>query len=111
MAQRNGVLVRGADLSTVDVNRLVPYYLMSSYLYYEHDLNVFTDDEFNFICRRLLDEYDDITHTHKYLLDKDNLRASTGYDLKYTNMIKHAALYWYDEVMGKNSSAIGGNNV
>ena len=110
------VLVRGSDLSQVEINRLVPYYLMSSYLYYEHDVNIFTDHEFDAICVRLLNEFDNITHMHKHLLDKDSLRAGTGYDLKYTNMVKHAAIQWYETVMNNHNKnrqrlLIGGTDV
>ena len=71
---------------------------MSSYLYYKLDLNVFSDDEFNYICQRVLKEFDNITHYHKHLLDKDDLKASTGYTIKYTTIMKHAAVMWYQDV-------------
>jgi len=83
------------DMDKVDINRLVPYYLMSCYLYYELDLNVIEDYEFENICKKLLLKYDLIKHYHKYLLDKDALSASTGYGIKYPTIVISAAKLWY----------------
>ena len=86
--------------SNLPLNRLVSYYFMSSYLYYELDLNVINDFEFNDICKRLYKEFNNITHPHKHLLNKDALSASTGYDIKYTRLMRHAAVRWYEESTG-----------
>jgi NAD-dependent DNA ligase len=84
-------------INGLEVDPLVPIYLMSSYLYYELDKNVLDDHQFDQICRRLYREFDNITHYHKHLLDKDSLGASTGYQLKYPTIVKHAAMLWYNE--------------
>ena len=73
-------------------NMLIPYYLMFSYLYYEKDINLITDGEFDALCKTLLDKYDGLTHMHKHLVTKTALSAGTGYDIKYTNMIKDSAM-------------------
>ena len=85
------------ELHNISLNRLVPIYLMSSYLYYELDKNVLKDEEFDYICKKLYDNFDDVTHMHKHLLDKDNLKAGSGYGITYTNMIMSSALAWYKE--------------
>lgn len=90
-----------SELVDKPINLLVSYYMMSSYLYYELDKNVFTDDEFNMLCKRLLAEYDDITHHHKHLVSKDNLSASTGYDIVYPQIVKNASASWYDMSLRK----------
>ncbi len=79
----------------MNTQQLVPYYLMSSYLYYKKDKQVLTDDEFDTLCKRLLDEWDSIEHMHKHLITKEDLQAGTGYAIKYTNMIMGAAERWY----------------
>lgn len=83
------------NIDKVPVNQLVPYYLMSSYLYYECDLNVVDDHEFDKLCSRLLNEYDTITHMHVKLFTREDLIASTGYALTYPTIVKHSALMWY----------------
>ena len=47
-------------------NMLVPYYLMYSYLYYEKDSPIISDAEYDTICKRLHDEWDNIEHYHSY---------------------------------------------
>ena len=84
------------EIPTVEANRLVPIYLMSSYLYYEQDKSILSDVDYDSVCLRLIQEWDDIEHVHKNLLDLDSLQAGTGYDVEYTQMIEMAALQWYD---------------
>ena len=84
----------GIDM--LHTRQLVPYYLMSSYLYYQCDKQVLNDDEYT-LAKRLLDEWDSIEHMHKHLITKDDLTAGTGYAIKYTNMIKNAAIRWHKE--------------
>ena len=73
-------------------NMLVPYYLMFSYLYYEKDVSLIEDTEFDKLCQTLLEKYDSIAHMHKHLVSKGALTAGTGYDIVYTNMIKDSAM-------------------
>ncbi len=73
-------------------NMLIPYYLMFSYLYYEKNISLIDDAEFDEMCKTLLEKLDGLTHMHKHLVKKENLTAGTGYDIKYTNMIKDSAM-------------------
>ena len=85
-------------IKNLDKNLLVPYYLMSSYLYYKEDKAVLLDSEFDLVCQRLLDEWDDIVHWHKELINKDDLSAGTGYAIgEYPNRVKYAALSFYSK--------------
>lgn len=79
---------------------LVPKYLIHSYLYYEQDTNLITDEEFNAICKELLDNFDEIEHPHKHLLDKESLKANTGFTIKYPSIVKHCAKIRYKEAIG-----------
>ena len=72
-------------------NMLIPYYLMFSYLYYEKNISLIDDAEFDGMCKTLLDKLDTLTHMHKHLIKKESLTAGTGYDIKYTNLIKDSA--------------------
>ena len=73
-------------------NMLIPYYLMFSYLYYEKNISLIDDAEFDGMCKTLLDKLDTLTHMHKHLVKKESLTAGTGYDIKYTNLIKDTAM-------------------
>ncbi len=73
-------------------NMLIPYYLMFSYLYYEKNISLIDDAEFDGMCKTLLDKLDTLTHMHKHLVKKESLTAGTGYDIKYTNLIKDSAI-------------------
>ncbi len=73
-------------------NMLIPYYLMFSYLYYEKNISLIDDAEFDGMCKTLLDKLDSLTHMHKHLVKKESLTAGTGYDIKYTNLIKDSAM-------------------
>ena len=85
------------ELHNISNNRLVPIYLMSSYLYYERDLNVLDDTQFDYLCKKLYDNWDSVEHIHKHLIDKDNLKAGSGYGITYTNMIMSSAMSWYEQ--------------
>lgn len=90
------------ELHNISNNRLVPIYLMSSYLYYECDKNVLTDTQFDYLCKRILDNWDSIDHMHKHLLDKESLKAGSGYGIEYTNLIRGASLDWYKQHKDNN---------
>ena len=76
----------------INPNMLVPYYLMLSYLYYEKNISLIEDTEFDNLCQTLLEKYDSVEHMHKHLVSKESLTAGTGYDIVYTNMIKNSAM-------------------
>lgn len=63
-------------------NLLVPYYLMSSYLYYHCDSGPMTDQAYDLCCKRLEEEWFWIEHPHKHLVDFDSLASTTGYYLR-----------------------------
>ena len=73
-------------------NMLIPYYLMLSYLYYEQNVSLIDDAEFDKLCKTLLEKLDYLNHMHKHLVSKESLTAGTGYDIKYTNLIKDSAI-------------------
>ena len=73
---------------------LVPYYLMYSYLYYEKNESIVNDAEYDMICKRLYDEWENVEHYHKHLVDRDSLIAGTGYTIVYNERIKGAAMHF-----------------
>jgi len=85
------------NIQNVSPNRLIPYYLMSSYLYYHANAQVLSDDDYDLMCKRMILEWDNINHPHKKLVTIDDLQAGTGYAIQYTNMIKNAAMRWLSD--------------
>ncbi len=64
-----------------DSNMAVPWYLMTSYLYYDKDQSILSDHAYDKLCAFILSEWDEISHRHKYYIDKEALSAGTGYYL------------------------------
>lgn len=56
---------------------MVPWYLMSSYLYYIRDESLLTDPLFDRICKEMLGEYVGLQHIHKHLVNPEHLEAGT----------------------------------
>ena len=54
------------ELNNISINRLVPIYLMSSYLYYELDKSVLTDSQFDYLCKKILDNWDNINRDAEF---------------------------------------------
>jgi NAD-dependent DNA ligase len=67
----------------LSINQCVPMYLALSVAYYFFNRSMVSDDVFDAICYRLLHEWDDITHPHKYLITYDSLSAGTGFDIEF----------------------------
>jgi len=85
------------NIEEISINRLVPVYLMSSYLYYKKDESKLTDGEFDMLCKRMLENWKDIKHPHKKLIKKKDLEAGTGYDIHYPLMVKGATMHYLKE--------------
>ncbi len=85
--------VNAKEIITSNWNMLVPWYLMSSYLYYEKDTNILPDEDYDWICKELDSRWDTIKHLHKHLVDRNMLSAGTGYSLRhYPDRVKSAAI-------------------
>lgn len=88
-----------SDVETL--NQKFVIYLMSSYLYYKENCHVLSDEQFDQLCRELLDNWDSITHRHKDLITKEDLEAGTGYAIQYPSIVIGAARHWYRAVTSK----------
>ncbi len=70
----------------------VPLFLMASYLYYQLDVSLFSDLEFDKMCAFMLQEWSSIHHHHKALISEDDLRAGSGFGIPvYPERVKGAA--------------------
>lgn len=84
------------EVCSKNPNMLVPYYLMLSYLYYELDQGLVSDEVFDRICKRLLERWEAIEHFHKHLIDFEALAAGTGYYLSFPLRVKcGATALWF----------------
>ena len=83
------------NIEDISIHRLVPIYLMSSYLYYRKDTSKISDGEFDLLCKRMLENWKEIRHPHKRLIKKKDLEAGTGYAIrKYPTIVMSSAERW-----------------
>jgi hypothetical protein len=74
-------------------------YLMASYLYYNRNESVMTDEDFDLLARKLLDEYD-YWGKHPHCPTEDDLRAGT-YLGEYPQIVTVASeMYLRDVIHG-----------
>jgi len=94
------------DFNTVlngGINRCVSWFLVHSYLYYRCDVSRITDSQFDALCKRLLTEFDTITHKHKKLLTKEGLRSGSGFYIPeedYPMVVKNVAFRLQNNLRG-----------
>jgi hypothetical protein len=60
-----------------NINMVVPWYLMASYLYYHRDFSLLSDTLFDQLCVTLDQRWEDISHTHKHVIDRRDLAAGS----------------------------------
>lgn len=81
----------------INIEKLISQYLIHSYLYYEKQISVISDNEFDGIVDSLLlnfEKVEDAGHQHKHLVDKNALESYTGFGLigKFPGIIRLAGL-------------------
>ena len=84
-------------------NVLIAWVLMASYAYYIKDSPILSDEVFDKMCKHLYDRWDDYSHVHKSLIERESLKAGSLYYLKegdYTMMTKQAATELIERVYG-----------
>jgi hypothetical protein len=60
-----------------NINMSVPYYLMASYAYYVEDDPIFSDAFYDELAKTILAEWNNITHWHRDVINKDALGAGS----------------------------------
>lgn len=66
-----------AELFAKNINLMVPWYLMASYAYYIEDEPILTDSFYDNLAKTILAVWDDITHRHRDVINKDALVAGS----------------------------------
>lgn len=75
-------------------NSVIGWILISSYTYYFEAYSLLSDECFDGMMKYALENWEELTHIYKSLIDKDDLRAGTLYTLKrevYPNGMKQVA--------------------
>lgn len=80
----------GADLDDIEPLSIHNLYLLSSLLYYERGVSIFSDSSFDRVCKYLLTHrkiLEEVVWWPEKTLDEDSLRAGTGYSIEYPGQI------------------------
>ena len=66
-------------LDTIDINiqMMVPWYLMAAFAYYEQDDPIISDDLFDKLAKKMIKHWDELNHPHKECITKDDLYAGS----------------------------------
>lgn len=89
-----------SDVYDVSLGGLIQAYLMTSHLYYQRFESVVEDEVYDRICKRLLNNFEDLPQDHPHIeyIDEDALRAGTAYHIKeYPIVVEIAADMWLRE--------------
>ena len=88
-------------------NLLIPYYIMMAYRYYEKDDPIVSDSLFDLTAKKILSEWENLSHVHKKYLNKDMLVAGS-YIGEYPSMAVGAAYTVNNKVFQKRLKVLLG---
>lgn len=77
------------DIVDSNPNMMIPWYIMASYAYYVQDDPLISDNVFDRMSKKLLEQWDEVKHFHKDYLNRDMVRAGT-YLGDYPSRVKDA---------------------
>ncbi len=67
----------------INKSSCVAWYLLSSYAYYREAESLLSDTTFDKMCKYMLDNWENIQHKYKHLVNKESLTAGTGFDINF----------------------------
>ena len=83
------------NIENLSPGRCVSWYMMASYLYYQRNESIISDELYDQICKKILNNYENINHPHKRRIKRSDLKAGTGYTIKkYPAIVVSAAERW-----------------
>ena len=83
------------SIDTLSTNAMMQLYMISSYVYYQVLDNIMSDEAYDYLCKRMLDKWDEIEHEHKRFVSREDLKAGTGYAIKdYPDRVVIASDMW-----------------
>lgn len=79
-----GKMLDGQCMAVAELTGRAPvsWFLMTSYLYYIHDLPLISDDLYDRLAKALLADFDDLEHKHASLLSREALEAGTMHHIR-----------------------------
>ena len=80
------------DIGSMTPNQLVSWFLIGCYAYYELSTPVMADADFDYMVKKLKEQWGNADHPHKDLISETHLDATTGYDIKYPNITKYSTI-------------------
>ena len=86
------------EIRNMHPDALVSWFMIGSYAYYELNANVMSDYDFDFLVKRLKEEWDNINHPHKELITPTNLDSGSGYDIEFPSMVKGATVAYLNHI-------------
>lgn len=97
----------GVDVRALPLSKLVNVWAMTSYAYYQRDFSLIADNDYDWICKTLLDNLDQIEHQHSYLLDAEALEAGTAYHIsEWPGMVVGGAEMWIKDHLSRSGQLI-----
>lgn len=87
------------------INMLVPWYLMASYRYYEKDDPIVSDRLFDLTAKKILKNWENISHVHKDYLNIDMLEAGT-YNGSYPSLAVGACYAVSNKIFEKRLNSL-----
>lgn len=75
--------------------------VMSAYLYYQRNINVLSDGDYDAISEYVADNFDDLSEQMQWQLESPEAIRATGNGIKITKRGESAAIAWYEETVGK----------
>ena len=70
-------MLRREHIDLIPLCALIPNYLIASFCYYVLDDSPMTDDAFDYLCKRIVDNKERITHEHKAMAFEAGVEAGT----------------------------------
>lgn len=87
-------------------NLSVPWFLCTSWLYYQKDIGTLSDVRFDKLCHEMLAKWKLVVHPHKHFIKPSMLKAGTGFDLPWRKL--PARVYGAAYEMGRQLRELGG---
>lgn len=89
-------IINDHDLEGMPLRLLFVRFLMASFLYYKLDeQSPWSDYEYDYAARRLLNHWDEWDHHHKRHIEKGDLEAGSGFNIRhYPTIVQVSALQW-----------------
>ena len=86
------------EIASMHPNKLISWFMIASYAYYHLDSSVMSDYDFDYLVKRIIDNWEDINHPHKNLIEKSNLDAGSGYDINFPLMVRGATVDYLSRI-------------